>query len=313
MHRSAPFVAVAATLALSLAAACGSDEEGASPPEAAEVERAAPPFSYPAPVSGHISEANAGDYDLVDGVAYPARDPSKGTVVFVTAKPIASPVLASSSCPATQARALMLLRDASYAEVTLDEKGHSDSFIYGSSYGGQSRGIDVGGGEWPGEIAAAEGRVKGSVTHRHYGSFEFDLPVAKARPGEVSEEDRMAAGYMAWGGDAPVPTEVEAITAYGLTYRAVMDGNLAAYLALQGFDAEQATKIRGLAGIDDDFKAHRDRFLDPGAPETPTLAKGVAALGARGANSKGEQFANYYEFTACGGKLILTSIALNPQ
>jgi hypothetical protein len=59
--------------------------------------------------------------------------------------------------------------------------------------------------------------------------------------------------------------------------------------------------------------AYRDRFLDPGAPEEPTLENGFAAVGARGRNSKGEAFANYYEFTPCGGSLILTSIGLNPQ
>jgi hypothetical protein len=110
-----------------------------------------------------------------------------------------------------------------------------------------------------------------------------------------------------------VPTQVEAITAYGLTRRAVLDGDLAAYLALQGFDAGEAERIRGLAGLEEDFRAHRDRFLDPGAPEDPTLAHGFAAIGARGTNPRGEAFANYYEFTPCGGALILTSIGLNPQ
>jgi hypothetical protein len=151
------------------------------------------------------------------------------------------------------------------------------------------------------------------VTHRYYGEFEFDLPLARTQPSEVSEEDRMAAGYAAWGGNAPVPTETEAIAAYGTTRRAVLDGDLAAYLELQGFDAGQVEKIRGLAGIEDDFRAHGDRFLDPGAPEAPTLENGFAAVGARGKNSKGEAFANYYEFTPCGGRLILTSIGLNPQ
>jgi len=92
-----------------------------------------------------------------------------------------------------------------------------------------------------------------------------------------------------------------------------MDNDLGKYLELQGFTPEEAAKIRGLAGIDEDFQAHRDRFLEPGAPEEPTLAAGFAAVGARGANSKGENFANYYEFTPCGGKFQLTSIGLNPQ
>ena len=98
-----------------------------------------------------------------------------------------------------------------------------------------------------------------------------------------------------------------------MTWRAVTENDLGRYLELQGFSAEEARKIRGLAGIDDDWQAHRDRFLDPGAPEEPTLAAGFAAVGARGKNSKGEAFANYYEFTPCGGKLLLTNIAINPQ
>jgi hypothetical protein len=312
MHRSVPLAFAAASLALALAA-CPSGEDGGSASDPGPVERTKiEPFSYPAPVSGHLSEADAGEFDLVDGIAYPARAGSTG-IVFVSAKPIASPVLATSSCPATQARALKLLRDASYVEVTLAPDGRSPTFIYGSPYGGQGRGIDVGGGEWRGKIATAGVRAAGSVTHRYYGEFEFDLPLARTQPTEVSEEDRMAAGYAAWGGDAPVPTETEAMTAYGLTRRAVLDGNLAAYLELQGFDAGQVEKIRGLAGIEDDFRAHGDRFLDPGAPEAPTLESGFAAVGARGKNSKGEAFANYYEFTPCGGSLILTSIGLNPQ
>jgi hypothetical protein len=36
-------------------------------------------------------------------------------------------------------------------------------------------------------------------------------------------------------------------------------------------------------------------------------------VGARGKDPAGKSFANYYEFTACGGALILTSIAVNPQ
>jgi hypothetical protein len=43
------------------------------------------------------------------------------------------------------------------------------------------------------------------------------------------------------------------------------------------------------------------------------LENGFAGVGGRGTNSKGEAFFNYYEFTPCGGKLILTSIGLNPQ
>ena len=315
---SACSLGLAAALALT---ACGGKPEPAAPaadsPAAAapvEAKKAAAiePYSYPAPVTGHIQEVNTGDFDLVDGIAWPARDKSKGTVVFVTAKPIASPLLAGSRCAASQARALMVLRNSPYAEVTLDAKGHSDTFIMGTPYEGQSRGMDVGGREWPGKLGFAGSRAQGSVQHKYYGQWTFDLGVSPTDASEASENDRMAAGYASWGTGA-TPTEVEALTAYGFTYRAVMDNDLGKYLELQGFSPEEVAKIRGLAGIDDDFKVHRDRFLDPGAPESPTLAAGFAAVGAKGANSKGEQFANYYEFTACGGKLLLTSIGLNPQ
>ena len=295
--RSAAIALFASVLAVAATTACSREEESAPHGDVTElaVERVAA-WSYPAPVSGRISEANAGDFALVDGIAYPARDPRKGTVVFVASKAIASPILAESACPATQARALKLLRDASYAEVTLDANGRSETFLYGSSYGGQGRAFATGRG-WPGEIQTSSGRAVGSAKHPDYGAFEFDLPIARALASEASEDDRMAAGY----------------AAYGLARRAALDGNLRAYLALQGFDAEQVKQIRGLAGIEDDFRAHGARFLEPGAPEEPMLANGFAAVGARGTNAKGEAFANYYEFTPCGGKLVLTSIALNPQ
>lgn len=311
----------AALVAAGLTLACDKPGDGApaAKSEAATAEPAKKepakiePWSYPAPVSGHLKEANTGDFDLVDGLARPARDAAKGTVVFVTAKPIASPLLAGSSCAATQARALMLLRNSGYAEVTLDSKGRSKTFVYGTPYDGQSRGMDVGSHDWSGTIASSGGRTKGSVKHRYYGGWEFDLPLSPAGGDAPSEDDRMESGYASWGGDAPTPSQVDALAAYGMLWRAVMDNDSGKYLELQGFTPEEALKIRGLAGIEDDFKAHRDRFLDPGAPEDPTLAAGFAAVGARGKNSKGEAFANYYEFTPCGGKLLLTNIALNPQ
>jgi hypothetical protein len=72
-------------------------------------------------------------------------------------------------------------------------------------------------------------------------------------------------------------------------------------------------RIRGLADVHDDFRALADRFLEPGAPEPSTFAPGFGSVGARGTNGRGEAFANDYEFTPCGGVLLLTSIGLNPQ
>jgi hypothetical protein len=294
--------------------ACSREEEKASAPnpDALEVER--PRFDYPAPVAGHVADANAGEFDLVDGIAYPARDASERTVVYVASKRIASPIVAASACAVTQARALALLRDASWVEVTLDAKGRSETYLYGSPYGGQGRALAAGwGGDWPGWIRTASGRAVGAVDRRHFGAFEFDLPISSPAPGEVSEDDRMAAGWAAWGGDAPVPAEDDVVSAYTAARRTAQAGDLRGYLRLLGFDGEQANRIRGLPGIEDDFSSHAARFLAPGEPEEPTLANGFGQVGARGTDPSGAAFANYYAFTPCGGRLVLTSIGVNPQ
>jgi hypothetical protein len=307
-----PALCVALGLAL---AACSREErtERTTDPAALEVER--PRFDYPAPVTGHIAEANAGEFDLVDGIAYPARDAAKGTVVLAASKRIASPILAGSACPATHARALVLLRDAHWVELTLDARGRSETFGYGSSYGGQGRAIAAGGvaREWSAWIRTASGRAVGEVQHRYYGEFEFDLPIASPAPGEASQDDRMAAGWAAWGGDAPVPAEGDVVAAYTELRRAARAGDLRAYLRRLGFDADQTNQIRGLPGIEEDFAAHAARFLEPGEPEEPMLANGFGQIGARGTDPSGAAFANYYGFTPCGGKLVLDSIGVNPQ
>jgi hypothetical protein len=111
----------AATLVL---AGCGKQETGADqkPGTAAPqkvVEEKPAPYTYPPPVKGHYKEINIGEFDLVDGIAYPATG-GAGIVVYVTDKPIASPMLTESACPMTEARALTELRNARFAEVTLD-------------------------------------------------------------------------------------------------------------------------------------------------------------------------------------------------
>ena len=309
LHRILTLCVVTASIALG----CGAKDPATNGAASAAKPVPPPPYSYPAPVSGHFKDVNTGEFDFVDGLAYPARQSAAGTVVLVTAKSIASPILAASTCPATQARALTLLRNSGYVELTLDAKGSSDYYIEGTPYGSRGRSQQTGSREWRGEIRIAAGRAKGFVDRRTRGRFEFDLPVAQPQATEVSENDRMQAGYAAWGGNAAAPTEVEAITAYDTTRRAALDSDLGKYLALQGFDQAQADAIRGLAGIEADFAAHRDRFLDPGAPEPSTLANGFASIGARGLDPKGKAFANYYEFTPCAGHLILTSIGVNPQ
>ena len=51
---------------------CGKEE---SAPAAVKkvVEEKVPAYTYPAPVKGHYKEINIGEFDVVDGIAYPAR------------------------------------------------------------------------------------------------------------------------------------------------------------------------------------------------------------------------------------------------
>src|SRR5437763_1402985 len=89
-------------------AAC--NQSGTSGSASAPANPAAvPAYTYPAPVKGKYSEINSGKFDLVDGIA---NDANGGTVVYVTEKQIASPVLADSTCAMAQARSLALLRNS---------------------------------------------------------------------------------------------------------------------------------------------------------------------------------------------------------
>ena len=120
---------------------CGKEQpspgasEKVAPSAKKSVEEKVAPYTYPAPVKGHYKEINIGEFDLVDGVAYPATG-GAGTVVYVTDKPIASPMIAGSACPMTQARVLAELRNARYLEVTLSH-GTSKYFAAGTYFGGQ--------------------------------------------------------------------------------------------------------------------------------------------------------------------------------
>lgn len=280
--------------------------KASTPPAAAP--SAPVPYVYPAPVKGHYKEVNTGDFDLVDGIAYTTNG---GTVVFVTAKAIASPVLGGSTCPMIQARALSLIRNASYLEVTLDSAGHSAYFASGSPYGGQSREEEVGGRYWKSSGKPAEGRIAGNVAYKGHGGFDFDLLVSKPAGNEVSMGERSHGTR--FDGTARQPTGDEVIGAYTGIRRAALAKDLEAMLRLQGFDPKQVEAIRGLPGIDADLAAHADRFMAPGDPEEPDTRPGYGQVGGRGKNSKGAAFANYYEFAPCGEKLVLVSIGENPQ
>jgi hypothetical protein len=258
-------------------------------------------------VKGHYAEINTGKFDLVDGLAYTGKDGT--TVVYVTEKPIASPVLAGSACPMTQARALTVLRNSGYLEVSIDGKGRSKYFADGTPYGGRGR---AEGSDWkitPGK--AADGRIAGKVAYHGRGQFEFDLPVLRPGMAEVTEGDRVQ-GRRADEGRR-TPTEAELVAAYTEAHRAALAGDLAAMLAAQGFSHGQVEAVRGLAGIDADLTAHAGRFLQPGASEEVNVAAGSGSVGARGKDPKGAAFFNFYEFAPCGDKLVLVGIGENPQ
>lgn len=290
---------------------------GAAPASAAPAAAPAPappppPFEYPAPVKGHYKETNTGSFDLVDGLAYP-DGAGRGTVVFVTSKAIASPILASSTCPVTEARALMLIRNSNYAEVTIDASGRSKFYSAGTQYNGTSRSTEVGSREWSIKGGKpADGKIAGSVNYRGRGTFEFTLPIITPKITEKSQSEAMDGGRFIK--ERRLPTAEQATKAYTDMRKAALDKDLKAMLDLQGFDAKSVQAIRGLPGIDADLAAHADRFLDPGAAEPdPSVYPGQASVGARGKNSKGKAFYNYYYFEPCGDRLVLTGIALNPQ
>ena len=263
-------------------------------------------------VSGHVEEANVGAYDLVDGVAY--RAAAGGVVVFVTAKPIASAALAGSSCPMTLARSLALLRNASWAEVTLDGDGDTPYFAYGTQYAGQSRADDPGGHYVSSSLDEEDGRAQGRARHSDYGGFTFDLPIQAPALREPSQRDRF--DNRVWSANPKIPAEAEAVAAYQTLRRAALAKDLDALLAAQGFTAAQIAAVRALPGIDADLAAHADRFLTPGdlSPEDEVqLDKGYAQLAAIGKTAQGAPFLNVYELAPCGGHLVLVGIYLNPQ
>jgi hypothetical protein len=161
----------------------------AVPPTPAPTATPAPPKVVAPGVRGHLNEANTGDFDLVDGIAWTAKG-GAGTVVYATSKPIASAALAASPCPMTMARALTSIRDAGWVEITLDAKGKSKYFSAGTAFGGTGREEDVANGYyWTSTLALESGRASGEVQHRDKGGFEFNLPVYQPRVTEVSETD----------------------------------------------------------------------------------------------------------------------------
>lgn len=281
----------------------------AAPLQAAEPK--APPYTYPAPVKGHFKDANVGDFDLVDGLAFPGRGRA-GTVVYVVNKPIASPVLVDSPCPMAMAQSLGALRDSGYVEVTLNAAGKSDYFAKGTAYGGTGHETDVGGRYWSAKLAKpAAGYFAGSVRHVDHGTFEFDLPVSRPKTAELSAGDKSKG--MKTDESAPTPDEKAVTAAYMAVRAAALKKDLKALLQAQGFDERQIAAIRGLEGIDADLARFSDRFLEPGETGEFQNAPGSAGIVGTGKNSKGEKFLNYYTFAPCAGRLVLVGVGENPQ
>ncbi len=286
-------------LAISMAfAACGRAPPDAAPaatPEPAVSSAPTPapvaedvvtPTIYPAPVRGAIDEINVGSFELVDGLAYPAPDGS-GTLVYTVSKAIASPLLSRSACPRVYAESLAHLRDAGFAEVTLDPKGESPYFLYGHAYGGTGRSLSP--NEWDTVLDSADGKVSGSAKHKHYGQFEFELPLGAPQPQLAEGQDSAAT-----------------IAVYDRIRAAVKARDLKGILDAQGFDAASIAAIRGLPGIDQDLETFAARFLEPGTPsEGSTYASSFYVDGTK---PDGKRYWTYYGFQLCGDALVLTSI-----
>lgn len=186
------------------------------------VEEKVAPYTYPAPVKGHYKEINIGEFDLVDGIDYPATG-GAGTVVYVTDKPIASPMIAGSACPMTQARVLAEMRDAKYLEVTLTH-GISKYFAAGTYFGASSREQEAGARYWSGRMKEDPDRAIGGVVHKLHGKFDFDLPLSNPRVNEVSESDRIQGRR--YDSTAPKPTEQAVTAAYQAAHDAARKRNL---------------------------------------------------------------------------------------
>jgi hypothetical protein len=308
MRRSGPylFMLLGAVLAL---AGCGRE----SPVDAGKektAEEKVPPYSYPAPVKGRLKEVNIGEFDLVDGIAYPST--SGGTVVFVVAKPVASPLLVDSACPLIQAKALALLRNAGFSEVTLDAGGRSKYFVAGAPFHGSLVDTTSGGRQWSSTLKTDAGRAAGSVTHRQYGKFEYDLPLSNPKVDEISYGDREQKRRLP--ATAPKPSEPAVKEAYEKLRDAALRKDQKAMLGAMGFDAKQTLAIRGLEGIGADFSVFSDRFLTPGTPGDPSTRPGSGQIRGEGLKqSAGKKYWNDYYFDLCGERLVLTGMTEQTQ
>jgi hypothetical protein len=297
-------VALVATLAL---LGCGKEQPASArtgkPPAQKVAEETVPPYSYPAPVKGHIKDINIGEFDLVDGIAYPSMA-GGGTVVHVVSRPIASPMLVDSACPLAQAKALSILRNARFSEVTLDAAGRSKYFGAGFALKGSL--TDLTPRAWSSKLQTDAGRVTGSVLHRGYGRFEFDPPLSNPKIDEISYGDSEQKRKLP--ATTPRPTEQQITAAFVALRDAAHQKDLKAMLRAMGFDAKQNLAIRGLDGIDADFATFAGRFITPSTPGDPWPKPGAGQIRAEGVKVDGKKAWNDYYFNLCGDRLVLTYI-----
>jgi hypothetical protein len=213
-------------------------------------------------------------------------------------------MLVDSACPLAQARALSKLRNASFGEVTLDAAGRSRYFAAGTPFGGSMTDLTPGG--WSSTLKSDGGHAAGSVTHKRYGRFEFDLPLSNPKVDELSVGDRDQKRRSP--GTTAKPAEQAVTAAYVALRDAALRKDLKATLAAMGFDARQVAAIRGMEGIDADFLVFADRFLTPGTPGEPSSRPGAGHVRGEGLKANGKKYFNDYYFDLCGDRLVLTGI-----
>jgi hypothetical protein len=313
VRRTVQAIAVSLPLLASCSPKPGPGTAATPPPPAVRTPTPVPtPAPTPRPgLRGEHHEVNSGDFDLVDGIAYTAAD-GAGTVVYATSKPIASASLAGSPCPMTEARALTSIRNAGWVEVTLDAKGKSKYYSAGTAFGGTGREEDVADGYyWSSTLVLNSGRASGQVQHRDKGGFEFNLETLAPRITEISESDKV--GGKRSDPKGITPTEGQVVAAYKKVRAAALKRDLKGVLAAQGFTQKQIDAIRALPGIDADMAVYADRFLKPGTTGEFQGYPGYGAITGEGVNSKKEKFINFYWFTPCEGRLVLTNIYENEQ
>jgi hypothetical protein len=266
-----------------------------------------------ASVKGKYTDDNAGELTVVDGVAWRSLS-AGGTVVDLTTRPIASAVL-GSTCPVTEARALILLSDAAWVEVIPDAAGRSKFFTWGRTFG-DSRGSrvgDMGDNQWTIKLRKAPpATIAGEVVYADHGSFDFELPVRQPSVAETSGAESYD------DGPREVPGTPAAVAAFRAAYQAVraaaLKRDLPAFLAAQGFDASQIAAIRALPEVDADFARLARRFLTTEKLGKPAFKGRRGSMTASGTNAEGKAFYNWYYLTSCGpGRHLLTTMAENPQ